>query len=292
MSVASCVGEDGVEGGAHHRPITHREEHEDGISVPTCAPRSDARRAHGHHPGSRSSPRTSMRPHRPSSIWNGNAMAAVGAAQLPPTTGILTVAMVQRPSTTRSTPSLAATRRIWARWRQTRRLAGRRGRQRGPWVLAELLPDQADDLQAKLDASLGAIEDGPAKDAGIAVGAGRGCGVARRSRRRWSRRGEPHHAVEEPGGWRPAPPDMAEYPASLDRQGDTPSSGRMSRSTARPARTLWTAPSTQPTSMKRSDSDLPTPRAGQTSRTPSPPSGWVPSRNGRARSGRSSRSRA
>ena len=37
-------------------------------------------------------------------------------------------------------------------------------------VLAAIYPDQAADIQALLDTSLGAVADGPAKDAGIAVG--------------------------------------------------------------------------------------------------------------------------
>jgi hypothetical protein len=81
-------------------------------------------------------------------------------------------------------------------------------------VLAALFPDQAADLQALLDTSLGAIADGPAKDAGIAVG--QAAAAQMLAAREGDGRGGTHPLTygDGPGEYRPTPPDMTEFGAA------------------------------------------------------------------------------
>ena len=78
-------------------------------------------------------------------------------------------------------------------------------------VLDGLFPDQSADLQALLDASLADVPDGPAKDAGIAVG--EAAAAAMLAEREGDGRGEPNPLTWDygPGDYRPTPPAYAEY---------------------------------------------------------------------------------
>ena len=80
-------------------------------------------------------------------------------------------------------------------------------------VLAALFPDQAADLQTKLDTSLGAVPDGAAKDAGVTVG--RAAAAAMLAAREGDGRGGKHPLTygDGPGAYRPTPPDETEYGA-------------------------------------------------------------------------------
>ena len=81
-------------------------------------------------------------------------------------------------------------------------------------VLAAMYPDQAADLQALLDTSLGAVADGPAKDAGIAVG--KAAAAQMLAAREGDGRGGKHPLTygDGPGEYRPTPPDMTEFGAA------------------------------------------------------------------------------
>jgi hypothetical protein len=80
--------------------------------------------------------------------------------------------------------------------------------------LAALFPDQAADLQTMLDTSLGVIVDGPAKDAGVAVG--KAAAAAMMTAREGDGRGGKHPLTygDGPGEYRPTPPDMTEFGAA------------------------------------------------------------------------------
>ena len=148
-------------------------------------------------------------------------MAAIGTAQLPPTTAILTLGMVQRPSTTPWSRSRAATPRtsgaVEADPGASQAAAAATAAHD---VLASLFPDQAADLQAKLDASLGAIEDGPGEGRRDRRRAGGGRGDARGARGRWSWGGKPHHPVRGAGRMAPHATGLPRVSGLLDRQGE------------------------------------------------------------------------
>lgn len=78
-------------------------------------------------------------------------------------------------------------------------------------VLVGLFPDQAESLQAKLDASLADVAEGAARDAGIAVG--EAAAAAMLADREGDGRGEPNPLTwdEGPGDYRPTPPNYADY---------------------------------------------------------------------------------
>jgi hypothetical protein len=80
-------------------------------------------------------------------------------------------------------------------------------------ILANLYPDQAADLQAKLDTSLEAVPDAAAKDAGVAVGQAAAAQMI--AAREGDGRGGEHPLTygDGPGEYRPTPPDMAEFGA-------------------------------------------------------------------------------
>ena len=81
-------------------------------------------------------------------------------------------------------------------------------------VLAASFPDQATDLQALLDTSLGTVADGASKDAGIAVGAA--AAAAMLAERTGDGRGAEYPLTwgDGPGEYRPSPPEFAEFPAA------------------------------------------------------------------------------
>lgn len=81
-------------------------------------------------------------------------------------------------------------------------------------VLSDLFPDQAPDLQALLDTSLGALPDGAAKDAGVAVG--QAAAAAMLAARDGDGRGGEHPLDygDGPGQYRPTPPDLTEFGAA------------------------------------------------------------------------------
>jgi hypothetical protein len=81
-------------------------------------------------------------------------------------------------------------------------------------VLAGLFPDQAADLQTKLDTSLGAVPAGAAKDAGVAVG--KAAAAAMLSAREGDGRGGKHELTygDGPGEYRPTPPNFSEFGAA------------------------------------------------------------------------------
>jgi hypothetical protein len=147
--------------------------------------------------------------------WNQNAMAAIGAAGLPPTTAILSLGMVQAAvyDAVNSiaggyAPYLGAVEADPGASQSAAAATAAHD------VLAHLFPDQADDLQAKLDTSLGAIEAGAAKDGGIAFGQAAAAALiaARDGDGRGVENPIPH--LDTPGGWRPTPPDNLDYPGS------------------------------------------------------------------------------
>jgi hypothetical protein len=78
-------------------------------------------------------------------------------------------------------------------------------------VLTELFPDQSADLQARLDESLATVPDGPAKDAGIAVG--QAAAEQMLAAREGDGMGEENPLTfgAGPGEYRPTPPDFGEY---------------------------------------------------------------------------------
>jgi hypothetical protein len=81
-------------------------------------------------------------------------------------------------------------------------------------VLAEVFPDQAATLDGWLEESLAAIDDGDAKDAGIAVGMA-AAGALIDARADDGRGGESVITPgTEVGRWRPVPPENLEFPGS------------------------------------------------------------------------------
>ena len=148
--------------------------------------------------------------------WNANTMAAIGAAEPPlaPTTVVACWGWSRRPSTTPSSRSPAATPYIGAVEADPSASQAAAVASAAHDVLANLFPEQEADLQAKLDASLAAVEDGQAKDDGIAVG--RAAAAALLAAREDDGRGveNPIAHLEEPGGWRPTPPDNLDYGGS------------------------------------------------------------------------------
>jgi hypothetical protein len=81
-------------------------------------------------------------------------------------------------------------------------------------VLAASFPDQAADLQAKLDVSLATVPEGASRDAGIAVG--EAAAAAMLAAREGDGRGADYPLTfgEGPGAYRPTPPEFAEFPAA------------------------------------------------------------------------------
>jgi hypothetical protein len=79
-------------------------------------------------------------------------------------------------------------------------------------VLSALFPDQSADLQARLEESLAVVPDGPAKDAGVAVG--EAAAQAMLAAREGDGMGGENLLTydDDPGRYRPTPPEFAEYP--------------------------------------------------------------------------------
>jgi hypothetical protein len=146
--------------------------------------------------------------------WNMNTLAAAGAAETPPPVTALHVAMVHG-----------------AMYDAVVSIAGKYQPYLGPLeadptaskaaaaataahdVLANLYPDQAADLQTKLDTSLEAVQDGAAKDAGVAVGQAAAAQMI--AARDGDGRGGDRTLTygEGPGDYRPTPPNFSEFGA-------------------------------------------------------------------------------
>jgi hypothetical protein len=149
--------------------------------------------------------------------WNANTLAAILAADPPlaPTTVILALGMVQA-AVYDAVVSIAGGYGPYVGAVEADPGASQAAAiaSAAHDVLANLFPEQEADLQAKLDATLAAVEDGQAKDDGIA--AGQAAAAALLAAREGDGRGveNPIAHLEEPGGWRPTPPDNLDYPAS------------------------------------------------------------------------------
>ena len=75
-------------------------------------------------------------------------------------------------------------------------------------ALATLHPDQVESLDAQRSLSLAAVRDGPAKDAGIAVGEAAALAVLAERANDGSVNNPPYTPGTEPGQYRPTPPDF------------------------------------------------------------------------------------
>jgi len=147
--------------------------------------------------------------------WNANTVAAIGAAKLTPSNAILTMGLVQA-AVYDAVVSIAGGYAPYVRMVEADPAASQAAAAASAahGMLTNLFPDQAADLDAKLEASLASIEDGEAKDAGIAVGEAAVAALvaAREGDGRGVENPIPH--LDTPGGWRPTPPDMLDYPGS------------------------------------------------------------------------------
>ncbi len=147
--------------------------------------------------------------------WNVNTLGAAGTAGIPPAVTNLYMAMVHG-------AMYDAVNAIAGRYQpylegleadpSASKVAAAATAAHG--VLAASFPDQAADLQSLLDTSLASVPEGPAKDAGIA--AGEAAAAAMLAAREGDHRGEPYPLTfgDEPGAYRPTPPDLGEFPAA------------------------------------------------------------------------------
>ena len=144
--------------------------------------------------------------------WNVNALGSIATAGRPPTTTNVLMGMVHGAvhdavvSIAGGQPYLGLVEADADASKVAAAAAAAHG------VLADLFPDQASDLQTKLEASLGTVPDGAQKDAGVAVG--EAAAAAMLAAREGDGRGEPNPLTygDGPGDYRPTPPDMAEFP--------------------------------------------------------------------------------
>jgi hypothetical protein len=145
--------------------------------------------------------------------WNTNALRSAGTAGQPPTSINVSMGMVHGAIYDAVvsiaggyTPYLGAIEADAGASKVAAAAAAAHG------VLVELFPDQAADLDALLETSLGSVPDGDAKDAGIAVG--QAAAAAMLEAREGDGRGEPFPLTfgDGPGEYRPTPPDFLEYP--------------------------------------------------------------------------------
>jgi hypothetical protein len=147
--------------------------------------------------------------------WNANTLAAIGAAQLSPSNAILTVGLVQA-AVYDALVSIAGgyTPFVGAVEADPDASQAAAAASAAHAMLTNLFPDQAEDLQAKLDTSLATVEDGPAKDGGIAVG--QAAAEAFLASREGDGRNvaNPITPSDEAGGWRPTPPEHLDYAGS------------------------------------------------------------------------------
>ena len=144
--------------------------------------------------------------------WNVNALGAINASGSAPTTGSVLMGMVHG-AVYDAVVSIAGGYEPYLGLIEAdadaSKVAAAAAAAHG--VLAGLFPDQAEDLQAKLDASLADVADGAARDAGIAVG--EAAAAAMLAEREGDGRGEPNPLTwdEGPGDYRPTPPNYADY---------------------------------------------------------------------------------
>jgi hypothetical protein len=147
--------------------------------------------------------------------WNVNTLGATGTAGIPPAVGNLYLAMVHgamhdavNAVTGKYTPYLEGLEADPSASPAAAAAAAAHG------VLAASFPDQAADLDALLETSLATVPDGPAKDAGVAIG--EAAAAAMLASRDGDGRGAEYAMTygEEPGQYRPTPPDLAEFGAA------------------------------------------------------------------------------
>ena len=141
--------------------------------------------------------------------WNAIMQATVAAHRLTPSSRRDRPRSCSSPSSRRSTRSSGTTALPRDHHRAARGLAGRRGHRRRPSTLVTLHPGSRRPSTPCGPHSLAAIPDGPAKDAGIAVG------EAAASRHAPARANDGWDAVvpytpgSDPGDWQPTPPAFA-----------------------------------------------------------------------------------
>ena len=144
--------------------------------------------------------------------WNAQALGAIAASGAAPTTGSVLMGMVHG-AVYDAVVSIAGGYEPYLGQLEAdpdaSKVAAAAAAAHG--VLAGLFPDQSADLQAKLDASLTDVPEGPARDAGVAVG--EAAAAAMLAEREGDGRGEPNPLTwdEGPGDYRPTPPNFADY---------------------------------------------------------------------------------
>ena len=123
--------------------------------------------------------------------WNVNALGAINASGAAPTTGSVLMGMVHG-AVYDAVVSIAGGYEPYLGQLEAdpdaSKVAAAAAAAHG--VLAGLFPDQSADLQAKLDASLADVSEGPARDAGLAVG--EAAAAAMLAEREGDGRGEPN----------------------------------------------------------------------------------------------------
>jgi hypothetical protein len=146
--------------------------------------------------------------------WNVNTLAAAGTASAPPPVAALYVAMAHG-AIYDAVVSIAGKYEPYLGQLEADPTASKvaAAATAAHDVLVDLFPDQAADLQTKLDASLEAVPDGAAKDAGVAVGQAAAAQMIA-ARESDGRGGDRTLTYDDgPGEYRPTPPDMGEFPA-------------------------------------------------------------------------------
>jgi hypothetical protein len=146
--------------------------------------------------------------------WNMNILAAAGANETPPPVTALHAAMVHG-AIYDAVVSIAGKYQPYLGKLDAEPTASKvaAAASAAHDVLVNLYPDQADDLQAKLDTSLEAVADGAAEDAGVAVG--KAAAAQMLAAREGDGRGGDRVLTygDGPGDYRPTPPNHAEFGA-------------------------------------------------------------------------------
>ncbi len=146
--------------------------------------------------------------------WNQHILAAAGTGKTPPPVTALHVAMAHG-AIYDAVVSIAGTYTPYLGQLEAEPTASKvaAAATAAHDVLANLYPDQAADLQAKLDTSLEAVPDGPDKDAGVAVGQAAAAQMI--AAREGDGRGGDRTLTygDGPGEYRPTPPDQTEFGA-------------------------------------------------------------------------------
>jgi hypothetical protein len=147
--------------------------------------------------------------------WNMNSLAANAAAKLSPSISNLTLAMVHA-AMFDAVNSIVGGYQSYLEPLEAPADASKvaAAATAAHDVLAAMFPDQAADFDTKLEASLGSVADGAAKDAGIAVGQAAAAAIL--TARDGDGRGvaNPIPIGTEAGQWRPTPPENLEYGGS------------------------------------------------------------------------------